>query len=103
MADAVGATRAGAANVWGADVTNTGAQYAGAASVSEMPPIFPKLWRRLETYSRDPDVGNPNALAEFIEFLLFQRDEQVLIIGCDHSIPKPDADWNYIDNSFSIM
>lgn len=42
----------------------TGVTFAGRVSLSEMPPIFPKLWRRLEEYSR-----NHQDLTGFLQFL----------------------------------
>ena len=81
MAEAAVAARANGANVWSADVTNTGAPYSGVDSVLEMPPIFPKLWRRLEKYSRDNDVSDPTSLSEFIDFLLSERDERVFLVS----------------------
>ena len=68
-------------NLWANDVTNTGAQYSGAASVETMQPIFPKLWRRLDSYSRDSDVGDPTSLSEFFDFLSSLREERVLILS----------------------
>ena len=80
MAAAAREARTRGDNVWSADVTGTGAEYSGAASVLEMQPIFPKLWRRLDKYGRDDDVSDPDRLDEFIDFLLSQRDERVLVV-----------------------
>ncbi len=81
MADEVVTARAKGDNVWSADVTNTGATYSGRDSLERIPPIFPKLWRRLNSYSRDRDVANPEDLSEFMDFLNSLREERILIIS----------------------
>ena len=81
LADAAAAARSNGENVWSADVTNTGADYSGADSLATMPPLFPKLWRRLETYSRDSDVMHPDSLSEFKEYLDSIREERVFIVS----------------------
>ncbi|MDJ0728905.1 MAG: hypothetical protein QNJ33_02825 [Crocosphaera sp.] len=80
MTDEVITTRANGDDVWSADATNTGVTYSGRDSLELIPPIFPKLWRRLNSYSMDSDVGNPNDLREFIEYLNSLREERILII-----------------------
>ena len=73
--------RAGNLGVWRADETNTGAQYSGALSLEKMNPIFPKLWRRLDNYSRDRDTMNNESLGEFREYLESIREERVFILS----------------------
>ena len=68
-------------NVWSSDATNKGVTYSGEDSLEIMEPIFPKLWRRLNSYSRDRDVANPDDLSEFLDFLNSLREEQVVIIS----------------------
>lgn len=68
-------------NLWSSDKTNLGVIYSGAQSLQSMSPIFPKLWRRLEKYSRDSDTMNPNSLDEFIEYMQSIREERVFIIS----------------------
>jgi endonuclease YncB( thermonuclease family) len=68
-------------NVWSKDVTNSGALYSGPESILSMPPIFPKLWRRLDKYSRDNDTMNPNSLDEFEEYMKSIREERIFIIS----------------------
>ena len=67
-------------NVWSSDVTNTGASYSGPDSLASMPPIFPKLWRRLEKYSRNTDIADPGSLSEFKDYLDSLREERVFIV-----------------------
>lgn len=81
MADQAASARGNGDSVWSADVTNTGATYTGRDSLETMPPIFPKLWRRLDSYSRDSDVVNPNSLDEFKEYLNSLREERVFIVS----------------------
>ncbi|MGK7953836.1 MAG: hypothetical protein AB4063_01000, partial [Crocosphaera sp.] len=53
----------------------------GRDSLERIPPIFPKLWRRLNSYSRDRDVDNPNDLRDFMDYLKSLREERILIIS----------------------
>lgn len=68
-------------NVWSEDATNIGVTYSGRNSLETIPPIFPKLWRRLDTYSRNSDVANPDRLDEFIGYLNSLREERVFIVS----------------------
>lgn len=72
-------------HIWDSDVTNTGALYSGPDSLASMPPIFPKLWRRLEKYSKDPDIADPSSLSEFKDYLESLREERVFVISESHS------------------
>ncbi|WP_350285786.1 hypothetical protein [uncultured Croceitalea sp.] len=81
LTEAVTKARSSNLNVWGADLTNSGANYSGPDSLLTMPPIFPKLWRRLDKYSRDSDTMNPNSLAEFEEYMESIREERVFILS----------------------
>ena len=46
-----------------------------------MPPIFPKLWRRLDKYSRDSDVTDHDSLSGFKDYLESLREERVFIVS----------------------
>lgn len=81
FADETKTARTGGDHVWSADATNTGAEYGGPGSLETMAPIFPKLWRRLDTYSRDSDVMDRDRLDEFPEYLDSLREERVFIIS----------------------
>ena len=81
MAEETVSARTDGRTLWPADATNAGAAYSGRDSIETMPPIFPKLWRRLDSYSRDTDVADPDSLDEFIEYLQSLREERVLIIS----------------------
>jgi len=43
--------------VWAADATQNGAEWTG--NPDTMAPLFPKLWRRIDKFSRDEDFFNP--------------------------------------------
>jgi len=81
LAEQVSVVRTAAQNVWASDVTNIGAPYSGPSSLATMPPIFPKLWRRLDKYSRDSDIADPNSLSEFKTYLESLREERVFVIS----------------------
>lgn len=61
--------RASGEGVWAEDATMDGAEWGG--SVESLPPIFPKLWRRIDRFVRDETLFDPDApfrnLKEFIE------------------------------------
>lgn len=81
LTEAVTKARTAGLNVWSADLTNTGADYSGPDSLLTMPPVFPKLWRRLEKYSRDSDTMNPDSLDEFKEYMESIREERVFVLS----------------------
>lgn len=81
LAELVVKTREQKLNIWQGDATMTGAQYSGTESLELMPPIFPKLWRRLDSYSKNRDVANNQSLTEFYDYLDILREERVFIIS----------------------
>lgn len=81
MAERVKELRAEPTGLWLHDQTQSAVHYQGRASLTLMPPIFPKLWRRLESYSRDSDIADPNSLSEFRNYLQSLRDERVVILS----------------------
>jgi len=54
---------------WPTDATQTGVTVRTSADLATMPPIWPKLWRRLETFLR-----KNRPLAEFVPFLAGQNE-----------------------------
>jgi hypothetical protein len=69
------AARAANLGVWPHDATKASATWAGAASLKTMPPIFPKLWRRLQKYTQDRafrDVSD--TLDSFVDYLQVVND-----------------------------
>lgn len=87
-------SRASRVGVYAQDVTNTGAVYAGFNSLDVMLPLFPKLWRRLDSYSRDPDILDPLSLDEFLQYMQFDKAERVLVI--------PEARSTGFDNVIAV-
>lgn len=81
LTQTVKALRAQPINLWLHDQTSSGVHYHGRTSLALMPPIFPKLWRRLESYSRDSDIADPLTLSEFRSYLQSLRDERVVILS----------------------
>lgn len=65
---------------WPHDKTHEGIAWAGAPSLPEINPIFPKLWRRLEKYTQDRDFRDESdTLESFIGYLEAKRDRLVII------------------------
>ena len=67
--------------VWAADRTTSGVQFEGKDSLATMPPIFPKLWRRLRKWANiSPNLtGFENWLAQLgepVEVILSAQDGQ---------------------------
>lgn len=80
LALAVAAAREVNAGLWPVDASLAGIEWEGARSLASMPPIFPKLWRRLERYTQDRDYRDvADTLAEFTSFLAEQSDRLVII------------------------
>ena len=80
LTDAVKAARE-AKGVWQDDATTEGVVWKDADSLDNLPPIFPKLWRRLQEYTQDPDFkADAESLDNFIDYLQIKRLERVLII-----------------------
>ena len=73
--------------MWPKDRTKEGVTWKGASSLSKFPPIFPKLWRRLENYTRIRDFKDRCAtLGNFQEYLQIRREhnarsERIFIIS----------------------
>ena len=60
---------------WGTDATATGVTVQSSADLKTLPPIWPKLWRRLEEYFRNAD-----SLDGFIDFLE-AKDERIDVLS----------------------
>jgi hypothetical protein len=48
--DAVKSAREDRRGIWAADATNTGVTFLGQDQLDQLPPIFPRLFRRLEEF-----------------------------------------------------
>ena len=66
--------------MWPDDATNSGVTWGGAASLAGLPPIYPKLWRRLEKYTQNRDFKHESdKLDAFKEFLVTSNDGIVIL------------------------
>ena len=75
IADASVAARNGNIGFWPDDATTTGVTWEGAASLAGLPPVFPKLWRRLEKYTQNRDFKHESdTLAAFDDYLITSND-----------------------------
>lgn len=77
------AASAGAENarlgVWEEDATLSGVTYRGPESLAALAPLFPKLWRRLQSYTRDEDFEVvAGTLDQFPDFL-DMTDDRVFV------------------------
>ncbi len=66
---AVAAAQANDRGYWPHDRTTAGVTVRARADLATIPPIWPKLWRRLDTYLRQRD-----SLACFVDYLLGQNE-----------------------------
>ena len=80
LAKATVAAREARKGFWPDDKTSSGVIWAGAASLPNLDPIFPKLWRRLEKYTQNRDFRDESdTLDAFTDFLQANRDRLVII------------------------
>ena len=78
MADSVIRARKEKKGVWADDQTRSGVQFTGKTSLATMPPVFPKLWRRLAKWA-----SSHNGIIGFKEWLS-QSNEPIEIIYRAH-------------------
>ena len=82
LTEAVRTAREAKKGIWQDDATTEGFIWKGADSLDSLPPIFPKLWRRLQGYTQDRDFEADSAtLDNFLNYLQFKRSERVLVIN----------------------
>ncbi|MBK8456829.1 MAG: thermonuclease family protein [Phyllobacteriaceae bacterium] len=98
LAKATKSARKAGAGLWATDATLAGAPWTG--SVAKLPPIFPKLWRRLETYAKDPDYFDPaRPLANIARYIKMEHPERVLIL----SLGKTTGFDNVVEGSATTV
>jgi endonuclease YncB( thermonuclease family) len=83
LVSAMNAARGAGLGVWAKDRSMSGVKYSGPPSLATMPPIFPKLWRRLQKYGR-------STLADFIAFVA-ATNEQVTTMSDDRDLQLEDV------------
>lgn len=68
MTEAVKTARQANKGFWPKDESNEGVTIKPPVDLAKLPPIFPKLWRRLESFYGRPSSKN-KTVQEFVEFL----------------------------------
>lgn len=64
--------------LWPADKTNDAVTWPG--SLDTLPPIFPKLWRRIQGFRKDETLFDPDKpFANFTEWMEIEKPERVAI------------------------
>lgn len=80
LSDAVVNARRSGQGIWPHDKTVAGVKWAGASSLPNLEPIFPKLWRRLEKYTQHRDFRDEaDTLDAFIDFLQSNPDRLFIL------------------------
>lgn len=86
LASATKQARDAQKGLWKYDATTAGARWTGAACLPNLPPIFPKLWRRLEVYTREDDYSiYSDTLEQFPDFLRGKNDRLLLLAQDQHT------------------
>jgi endonuclease YncB( thermonuclease family) len=83
LVEAVETARQDRLGIWTEDASNQGFIVQPPVNLAELEPIFPKLWRRLETFYRRPSNQDRTA-AQFLESLAQ---------GSDRLFTIPDRRW----------
>ena len=83
LVEAVETARQDKLGIWTEDASNQGFTVQPPVNLAQLEPIFPKLWRRLETFYRRPSNQNKTA-AQFLESLAQ---------GSDRLFTIPDQRW----------
>lgn len=80
IASAAVSARSNKLGFWPHDQTLNGVTWRGANSLPNLDPIFPKLWRRLQKYTRDEDFyGETDSLDAFMDFLRLDQDRLLIL------------------------
>ncbi len=80
LASTTASVRDSGLGIWPKDRTKKGVTWRGARSLAKLPPIFPKLWRRLENYTQVRDFKYRCAtLMYFQEYLQTKRDRIFIV------------------------
>mgnify|MGYP003507228881 FL=1 len=84
LVEAVETARQEKLGIWTEDASNQGFTVQPPVNLAQLEPIFPKLWRRLETFYRRPSNQNKTA-AQFLESLA-QGSDRLFTIPDQRSI-----------------
>jgi hypothetical protein len=86
--------RAGNLGLWPHDQTGDGVTWSGADSLEDLPPLFPKLWRRLQKYTQNDDFEDDSDTLDRFEEYLKDRSDRLAILS--------EAKFTGFDNIVSI-
>lgn len=75
LSRAIGRARQSGLGYWPSDATTTGITVTGRADLAVVPPVWPKLWRRLDEY-----LADHTSLDDFVVFLA-ERNERVDVLS----------------------
>ena len=84
LVEAVETARQDKLGIWTEDASNQGFTVQPPVNLAQLEPIFPKLWRRLETFYRRPSNQN-KTVAQFLESLA-QGSDRLFTIPDQRSI-----------------
>ena len=80
LASTTASARQSGLGFWTKDKTKEGVTWRGARSLEKLPPIFPKLWRRLENYTQVRDFKDRSTTLEnFQEYMKMRRDRIFIV------------------------
>ena len=75
-------SRSSGAGLWPSDKTNVAIPWTG--SLDTLPPIFPKLWRRIQGFQRDETLFDPEQpFANFKQWVELEKPERVIVSSAD--------------------
>jgi endonuclease YncB( thermonuclease family) len=75
------AARSARRRIWQADATRSGVIWGGRASLGSLPPILPKLWRRLDDYTTDREFGSRSETLDAFDEYLQMRNDRLLVLS----------------------
>jgi hypothetical protein len=100
--------RAQGLGYWPADQTQTGVTFTGASSLKTLPPIFPKLFRRLEEYNNADLSGfrdslKPERLLTISTSQFLGFEEVVAVNGNTVLLTRPPEDLIFVPAQYPLL
>lgn len=91
LMEATQAARSCGKDIWKADKTQVGVTWDGKGSLATMDPIFPKIWRRLQGYTRHKDYRKKSGTLErFGKYVRRVKHDQDKVLVLPDSQGKPE-------------